>query len=201
MVLRVTRSTMNKTKAVNLAANLRYVRERRGLTQGQLAKLCSLPRTTVGELETGSSNPTLNVLLALSDALKLSLEELVSAPHSAVQVFRCGSLRIESRGPGGLARVSKLLPDPIPGMEIDRIEIAAGGKMPGIPHRPGTREYLACESGRMTLWTSGDKHVLDPGDVAAFQGDQPHSYANEGKIVAVGFSVVTLAPGGTPAAE
>lgn len=186
----------NAPTAANLAANLRYIRDRRNLTQRQLAALCGLPRTTVGELETGASNPTLSVLMALSESLKLSLEELVSAPHSAVQVFRCGSLRIETRGPGGLARVSKLLPDPIPGMEIDRIEIAAGGKMPGIPHRPGTREYLACESGRMTLWTSGDQHVLEPGDVAAFQGDQPHSYANDGKVVAVGFSVVTLAPGG-----
>lgn len=195
------KTSLNKAKAANLAANLRYVRERRGVTQGQLAKLCGLPRTTVGELETGSSNPTLNVLLALSEALKLSLEELVSAPHSSVMVFKRWSLRIESRGPGGLAQVSKLLPDPIPGMEIDRIEIAAGGKMPGIPHRPGTREYLACESGRITLWTSGDKHVLDPGDVAAFQGDQPHSYANEGKAVAVGFSVVTLAPGGPISSE
>ena len=189
------------TNAANLAANLRYIRERRALTQSQLAKLCGLPRTTVGELETGASNPTLNVLMALSESLKLTLEELVSAPHSAVQVFRCGALRIESRGPGGLARVSKLLPDPIPGMEIDRIEIAPDGKMPGVPHRPGTREYLACERGRMTLWISGDRHDLEPGDVAAFPGDQPHSYANEGKVAAVGFSVVTLAPGGSPPAS
>ena len=66
--------------------------------------------------------------------------------------------------------------------------------MSGVPHRPGTREYLACERGRLTLRAAGERFDLGPGDVAAFQGDQPHSYHNEGSVVAVGFSVVTLAP-------
>ena len=175
----------------NLAANLRYIRDRRGLTQGQVAKLASLPRSTVSQVETGSGNPTLAVLARLARALGVSIEELLSAPHSAVQVFRRGELPVETRG---TAVIQKLLPDPITGMDIDRIELPAGARMAGVPHRPGTREYLTCEVGTLTLWTSGDKHTLGPGDVAAFQGDQPHSYVNEGKGTAVGFSVVTLVP-------
>jgi quercetin dioxygenase-like cupin family protein len=79
-------------------------------------------------------------------------------------------------------------------MEIDRMELRPGARLTGIPHRPGTREYLACESGTLKLVTFGERYELSPGDVAAFQGDQPHSYANEGTVRAVGFSVVTLAP-------
>lgn len=60
----MSRPKSGAARAANLAAHLRYVRERRGLTQAQLARLCGLPRTTVGELETGESNPTLNVLRA-----------------------------------------------------------------------------------------------------------------------------------------
>lgn len=40
--------------AGNLAANLRYIRERRGLTQVQLARLANLPRSTVSQVETGA---------------------------------------------------------------------------------------------------------------------------------------------------
>ena len=90
--------------------------------------------------------------------------------------------------------VSKLLPDPIPGMEIDRMELRPGARMTGVPHRPGTREYLTCERGELTLRAAGEKFVLQPGDVAAFDGDQPHSYHNTGSTEAIGFSVVTLAP-------
>ena len=85
------------------------------------------------------------------------------------------------------------MPDPIPGMEIDRIEILPGGRMTGVPHTPGTREYLTCESGQLELIVSGERFTLSPGDVAVFRGDQRHSYQNPNKIAAVGYSVVVLA--------
>jgi transcriptional regulator with XRE-family HTH domain len=180
--------------AGHLAANLKYVRQRRNLTQAQLAKLCGVPRSTVAQVETGLSNPTLAVLSRLSVALQLSIEELLTAPRGRTQLFKKGSLPVANRGKGGIARVHKLLPDPIPGMEIDRLELTAKSRITGVPHRPGTREYLACEAGRLTLFTEGDRLELGPGDVAAFPGDQPHSYGNEGDEIAIGFSVVTLAP-------
>jgi len=180
--------------SATLAENLRYLRQRRGLTQARLAGLCGLPRSTVAQAETGSGNPTLAVLARLATALQLSIEELLSPPHAQCRLFPKGSLPVSSRGKGGLALVQKILPDPIPGMEFDRIELAPGVRMTGIPHRPGTREYLACEKGKLTLWTAGQRLDLSAGDVAAFQGDQPHSYHNDGAAIAVGFSVVTLAP-------
>ena len=186
--------------SANLASNLRYVRQRRGLTQQQLAKLCGVPRSTVSQVESGSGNPTLSVLSRLAAALQLSIEEMISAPHGQTAVFRKGSLPIESMGRGGAAWVHRLLPDAIKGMDIDRMEIAAGGRFSGVPHRPGTREYLCCEKGRITLWVEGEKHELAAGDVAAFQGDQPHSYQNDGNGPAVAFSVVALAPLGISAA-
>lgn len=182
-----------RSLAGHLAENLRATRQRRGLTQARLATLCGLPRSTIAQIETGAGNPTLGVLSRLAGALRLSLEELLSRPHAPCQLFAKGSLPTESRG-RGTATVRKLLPDPIPGMEIDRIELAPGGRMTGVPHRPGTREYLTCEQGHLTLRAAGVRYDLDAGDVAAFQGDQPHSYHNEGKTPAVGFSVVTLAP-------
>jgi transcriptional regulator with XRE-family HTH domain len=180
--------------AGNLAANLRYLRQRRRLTQDRLARLCGLPRSTVGQIETGAGNPTLAVLARLAMALQLTIEELLSSPHAACQLFPRGTLPSSERGKGGLAKVQKLLPDPVPGMEMDRIELQPGARMTGVPHRPGTREYLACERGRITLFAAGQRFDLSAGDVAAFHGDQPHSYHNEGEATAVGFSVVTLAP-------
>ena len=188
--------------ASTLAENLRFLRQRRTLTQAKLAKLCGVPRSTVAQLETGSGNPTLSVLARIAMALQLTIEEILSPPTAGCRVFPKGSLPARARGRDGLALVQRILPDPIPGMEIDRIELKPGARMTGIPHRPGTREYLACERGAIVLWTSGSRHAVASGDVAAFNGDQPHSYHNEGSQTAIGFSVVTLAPlsGATPPA-
>jgi len=65
--------------------------------------------------------------------------------------------------------------------------------MNGIPHTPGTTEYLTCESGRIVLVASGAEYELAVGDVVVFRGDQRHSYANPGEKAAVGYSVVVLA--------
>jgi len=195
----VTQTRPESALSINLSANLRYIRDRRGLTQAALARLCGLPRSTVAQAEAGSGNPTLLVIARLASALGLSIEELLSKPHAACQYFPKGSLPVSVRGRGQLARVSKILPDPIPGMEFDRIELQPGARMTGVPHRPGTREYLTCERGRIILWTAGERIDLSSGDVVAFHGDQPHSYHNEGGVEAVGFSVVTLAPIATQA--
>jgi quercetin dioxygenase-like cupin family protein len=61
------------------------------------------------------------------------------------------------------------------------------------PHTPGTREYLTCETGAITLVAAGETWRLSPGDLVAFRGDQKHSYTNEAMEPAVGFSVVVLA--------
>ena len=180
--------------ATNLARNLIRIREQRNLTQQQLSKLCGVPRSTIANIETGSSNPTLGVLGKLAVALQSPLEQLLSAPQARCEVFRAGALPVLKRGRKKKTLIHKLLPHPIPGMEIDRMALAPGDRHPGVPHRAGTQEYLAVESGTLTLYVGGDRFDLERGDVATFPGDQAHSYANRGDQTAIGFSVVVLAP-------
>lgn len=181
---------MTDAIASRLARNLQQLREARGVTQQQMAKLAGMPRATWTHLESGEGNPTLAVLYRAAQALGVSLEELVCEPKAALRHYPRGSL--PERTPGD-ATVRKLLPDPIPGMEIERIELPPGGRMPGTPHTPGTREYLTCERGRLSLVAAGERYELGPGDVVVFRGDQRHSYSNVGDALAVGYSVVTLA--------
>ena len=72
----------------------------------------------------------------------------------------------------------KLLPETIPGLEIERMELPPRAAMGGVPHKPGTREYLTCERGQIELSAGGESFTLDPGDVVVFRGDQRHGYRN-----------------------
>jgi len=177
--------------AARLAANLRRLRGARGLTQAQAARLAGLPRPTWTTLESGSGNPTMQVLLAAAAALQLSLEELLAPPREAGRIYRAEALRSRRRG---TALVRDLLPEKIPGMALERIELPRGALLNGIPHMPGTREYLACERGELELSAEGSTFALAAGDVIVFHGDQRHAYRNAGHELAVGYSVVVLAP-------
>lgn len=184
---------MDQGLSAHLARNIRQLRQTRGYTQHQIAKLSRLPRATWANLESGSANPTLTVLHRVAVALQVSIEELIAAPRADVRLYPKGALPARRRGEVG---VSSLLPDEVPGMQIERLELPPGARLVGVPHTTGTREYLTCESGQLQLLAAGETFALAPGDVAVFRGDQRHSYSNAGARVAVGYSVVMLAPVG-----
>jgi transcriptional regulator with XRE-family HTH domain len=175
-----------------LAQNIRQLRQSRNLTQEQLSRLSGVPRPTWSNMESGTANPTVSVLARVAAALQVPVEELISPPKALAKFYPSASIEKQRRG-GVLIR--KLLPDHLQGLELDRMELPPGSLMTGTPHRMGTREYLACESGRVELVVSGEKYELSPGDVVVFRGDQKHSYANRSAEVAVAYSAVVLGHG------
>jgi transcriptional regulator with XRE-family HTH domain len=176
--------------SARLAENVRHLRESRGQTQDQMAKLAGMPRATWAHIETGAANPTLAVLDKVATALQVPIEELTGPPRTSGRLHTRDSMRTRKQGDGV---VQQLLPDPIPGMVIERMEIPPRGRIPGVPHMPGTREYFTCESGEVALTAGGERWQVRPGDVVVFRGDQRHAYANPGPRPAVGYSVVLLA--------
>ncbi len=72
-------------------ANLRLARQTRGFSQQQLASMAGVSRQAVSAVESGHSDPSLRVALALAQALGLSVEELFgpgepAAPVAAISV-------------------------------------------------------------------------------------------------------------------
>lgn len=175
----------------NLALNIINMRKKRKMTQSALAKISGLPRSTLASMECGMGNPSLQNLARVAEALHVSFEELLATPRSSVKLIRKEEIPTNKRAKGSVL-VYKLLPDAIPGMAIDRVELEPGARMGGIPHSTGTKEYLHCVEGQITVAVNGEAFELRTGDVLAFPGESAHSYLNHGSKKAVGISVVTL---------
>ncbi len=179
----------------NLGQNVENLRKKRGLTQGQLSKIAGVPRSTITYVESGVGNPSLKNLTRLSSALQVSIEELLATPRGRFKLVKSKEVVSEKRSQGAV-RVFQLLPDPITGMHIDRMEFEIHGRMGGIPHISGTKEYLTCIQGEVTVRTGGQVFRVQKNDVLAFPGDHPHSYENTGENKSICISVVVLAPSG-----
>jgi len=162
----------------NLASNIRRLRESRNMSQQQIATLSGIPRPTWASLETGTANPTLAVLSKAAGALSVSIEELIGSPRSEFEFVPADKVRERKRQD---AKLRPLVPVALPGLEISRTELSPGGRMLGVPHTQGTREYLTCERGKVELIAGGKHHLLDEGDMLVFRGDQQHSYRNPDK--------------------
>jgi transcriptional regulator with XRE-family HTH domain len=170
---------MSEQVARHLATNVKQLRLARGFTQEQLARLSGVPRATWANLESGGANPTVSVLLKVAAALQVSVEELLAAPRATARFFEATELPVRVRG---TVELRQLLPDPIPGTMIERMELPPRARMSG-------------ERGEIELVVSGKRWHLRPGDVVVFRGDQNHSYRNPTEGTSVAYSIVILAPG------
>jgi transcriptional regulator with XRE-family HTH domain len=179
--------------SVYLGRNIQTLREARGRTQQQIAQVAGIPRATWANLESGVANPTLAVLIKVAQALQVRLEELIEPPRRTGRLYRAAEL--PSREKSSVI-VRKLLPESIPGLEIERMELPPRAAMGGVPHKLGTREYLTCERGQIELSAGGESFVLGPGDVVVFRGDQRHGYRNLAGTTTIAYSVIAFAPVG-----
>jgi transcriptional regulator with XRE-family HTH domain len=62
---------------IKMGAHIRTLREYQGISQEQLAADAEIPYSTVNEIEAGKTNPTVASLMALSEALEVSLSDML----------------------------------------------------------------------------------------------------------------------------
>ena len=157
----------------------------------QIAKIAGVPRATWTHLESGAANPTLAVLVRAANALQVRVDELLAAPRQPARHIPAAELPVRQRGE---VTVRKLLPESLPGLDLERMVLPPGARMAGVPHTPGTREYLTCERGTVELAVAGERYRLAEGDVVTFRGDQRHGYHNPGAQLAIAYSAIAFAP-------
>ena len=129
--------------------------------------------------------------MKLAQGLRVSVEELLSPPFSPVEHIPAGKLPRLQQAQGNV-EIVKILPEVRSGFTIERVTVKAGFRMKGSPHKKGTKEYLCCLQGSITLHTEGEKFSVGEGDLLIFPGDQHHSYLNDSNIHAEFISIVSL---------
>lgn len=61
----------------NLASNLKSIREKRNLTQYQMAEILNISRSAYSLYESGKRTPSIELITNMSNALELSVNELI----------------------------------------------------------------------------------------------------------------------------
>jgi transcriptional regulator with XRE-family HTH domain len=148
--------------STRLAANLKQLREGRGLSQKALAEQSGVPRPTIAHLEAGQANPTLSVALRVARALGIRLDELVEPEPSPIKVLSLRNLPAHR-----LPRLRRIeLPVGPAGREggAERIVLKAGGRLTFDPE--GGQLLLVAERGDFLL-SAGAVEVPLPAENAA----------------------------------
>ena len=60
-----------------IGQRIRTLRESKGITQQDLAAACNFEKTNMSRIEAGRTNPTISTLYKISQALEITISELV----------------------------------------------------------------------------------------------------------------------------
>jgi len=154
-----------------LAANLRRLRIARRLSLSELARATGMSKATLSGVESGRSNPTVDTLAALADALRVSLGELLEEPP-------LGEVRIVRAGRNGGPR-----------RDVDRVEDAGVELVERAwtprqvdevePGPAGSRAGVYVLEGRLIAGPVERVTELTAGDYASFPMDVPHVFETQ----------------------
>ncbi|WP_424211027.1 helix-turn-helix domain-containing protein [Streptomyces sp. BI20] len=157
---------------------LRALRKRRGATLAQLAESTGISVSTLSRLESGRRKPTLELLLPLSRAHRVPLDELVGAPDTRdprirpTSFVRNGTTYLPlTRTPMGGVQAFKHVSPPTP--------YPACGPVPELRVHEGY-EWLYVLSGRLRLLLGAHDLELGAGEAAEFDTRTPHAFWNPG---------------------
>jgi len=140
----------------------------------------------LSQVERGEANPTFATLWSLTQALGLSLDDLVSATSPAqapavVEVLdRSSTPRMEGSGKG----VELWLlapPERVGSVEWYEVHFAAGGCLSSLAHAEGTTEHLTVLDGVVTVRSGESVVEVATGGTARYLADVDHEITNASK--------------------
>ena len=159
-----------------IATSLQAERRRTGLSLAELARRAGIAKSTLSQLESGSGNPSVETLWALSVALDVPFSRLVEPPRPRVQVIRAGE------GPGIPSErsdyVATLLASCPPNARRDLylVSVQPGAARESDPHMPGVVEHVVLSTGRALVGPADEPVELEPGDYIRYAGDVAHVF-------------------------
>jgi DNA-binding XRE family transcriptional regulator len=168
-----------ESQSTSISRNVRRLRKKIGYTQEQLAERAGIPRATMAGVEKDVANPTLNVIVAIADALGVAVDELLRAGDPRATLMKYDPNFVMSADDGRYQSVS-MSPVDAKHVIINRVTMKPNTVYKGKRHARGSQEFfLALDEGAVVTVVDTE-FVLGKGDLLYFNGDQEHSYENRG---------------------
>ena len=171
---------LKETVTEAVARNVREARTGRGWTLEKLANRSGVSKGMVVQIEQGRTNPSIRTLSKVSEALGVSLPDLVDTGGGRIVRVVEGSeaARLWSTPSGSSARLL------VGGHQPDFTELwewvlAPGEEYVGQAHSPGMRELIHVLEGSLTLVVGDEEVGLAEAASATYAADQPHRYCND----------------------
>ena len=192
---------MSEREPPDVGAQVRAVREQRGLSLRALARICELSPNTISLIERGITSPSVSTLHRLATALRVPITAFFEERPGKVEAIL---LHADQRARSGSSGV--LLESLGTGLENQALEPFVVTLKPGASSGRRTmvhvgHELVYCLQGEMEYVVRDDAYRLTTGDSLLFEARIPHRWRNPGSEPAVFLLVFQAAAPGESVEE
>ncbi|GAA2723416.1 helix-turn-helix domain-containing protein [Actinocorallia aurantiaca] len=158
--------------AAEIGRRIRELRKARGLSLSELAHRASVGKATLSALESGTRNPTVETLYAITAQLNVPLAAILTDPgiRPPEAVFH---------GEAVSGQLLEAFEDREYVTELYRLRIRPGRRQVSPAHPEGVTEHLTVFAGAARVGPLDAPVVIPAGSHASWRSDVPHLYATE----------------------
>jgi len=158
-----------------LATNVQVARAQLGLSQAELARRAGLSKASVSQLENARTNPTLETVWALAQALGRPFSDLTGELDLPPVTH---TRPADGEWVPGAVITSRLLHRmDAPGVvEVYDVRLDPGRVHHSDAHRRGLTEQLIVQAGQVRVGPADGPVLAEAGDSVVFAADVPHLY-------------------------
>lgn len=163
-----------------IAANLKKLRIKNGLSLERLAKVSGVSKSMLGQIEQGKSAPTINLLWKVAKALEVPFSALyANAEEQEVVLLQASNAKILYSKDGSFSSRA-LFPfnEEQKKVEFYELELKPEGEERAEAHALGTIENLVVAEGEVEVTVQKQRFKLRTKDAVYFKADVPHTYRN-----------------------
>ncbi|MFE7420260.1 helix-turn-helix domain-containing protein [Rhodococcus sp. NPDC057529] len=173
-----------------LGAEVRRIRNERGLTQVDVANATGLSVPMLSMLERGKTGLSVGSLVAVASALEVPVGDLFQASDPESALVRFNEQSELEPSPGVKRRVMQRSREY--GLEVATLLLEPGANTGAEFVRHAGQEVLVVHRGSLTVLLEESTFVLEQGDSIRFSAERPHRFVNEGEDTAEVLVVVRL---------
>src|SRR5579883_2601039 len=179
---------MDKAQAISrrIGEQIRKARQSKQLTLGSLAKSTGLSTPFLSRLERGEASASIANLIQIADALDIALHDLFGSgrPDPQLPSYTLVKRHVRQSSPmlSAAGYTYEKLGDDLAGQRLEAFElefpVGAPKEILLVAHEG--EEVLFLLSGKIEFQIGSDRFVMEEGDCAHFDCEQPHMGRNIG---------------------
>jgi XRE family transcriptional regulator, regulator of sulfur utilization len=162
----------------NISKNLKQIRREKGLTLEGLSSGTGVSKSMLGEIERGTTNPTISVLWKIAEGLKMPLTRLFEDKGREYDHVKANQMKLMNDSNG--CSIYSIFPYyDAHKSEMLNLVLQPGAVLSNIGHMNGIDEYIHVLKGQVKLVLHEEALLLSEGDSVRFNGALAHEFTNQ----------------------